>query len=1395
MVIRRQAICLITIIMAALVLFGCPASTPSNVTVPNLINLTQAEAESAITGAGLTVGTVNEEYHATIPANHVIIQTPSAGTSVAPGSAVNFVVSKGPATVTVPNVVGMTQSAAQSAITGAGLTVGIVNKLYHATVPADEVISQTPSAGASVAPSTAIVIVVSRGPAPVTVPNLIGATQTAALAAITATGLTVGTVTELYHPTIPANQVINQSPSGGVSVARGTAVDLTVSKGPAPVTVPNVVGMTQSAAQSAIMAAGLTVGAVTEQYHATVPAGQVISQTPSAGASVTPGTAVNLVISKGPAPVTVPNVVGMNQAAAQSTITGAGLTLGTVTEQYHATVPAGQVISQDPGAGTSVAPGTQVDLVISKGPAPVSVPSVVGMMQTPAQAAIAAASLTVGTIDEQYSFTIPEGQVIDQDPDAGAIVPAGSAINLVVSKGLPHVTVPNVVGKTQRVAEALIDEAALVVGVVTEVINDTVPVGNVISQNPAAGASVDMLTLVNLTVSLGSRQEVIHRQAWQDLIDGAHDSKFNKYAIYSSRSLMVLHPEVYLQADAVWLEQIATVYGGWLAEYQHRDRIDDQHYSQNVGALINEAFISGAGTEPTFSWQDFQRASHVANAKNSAEFYPEDAPCLNWLDMRLPLLWNAMKGTGWSIPYVSLAEALYFELRSEGKDVYLAITDNGHGYVIEVNGDEAVLHDPMTYPAAASATDGEIVLVMSQTAVWYPLIGRDDSHSNPGLLVAVQDISASAHPDLSDFEYTVLNDILFATELDSAMEYRWAVLFASRFGKQWAWRAKPIRDLTRSLFYERYGECGDRYTDIPYEFTALNMAVTELSNRVSPAAALLARAAQEQPTFPDSFTALSNQYLQWFKRSDSGLVYGHYYPAWLPNLDDKIISAVGDCFVEACNCGAALQIVKNPDWDVWISNYWHEGGGGHVVAGVYTDAGGGILSNGLYNSYQDDGPLWAQDTSEMFPLVYRLDSGFLSSGQTCNGYCFAPFTVPFTNLAYGAAAALLADIQAYEPAFLVAKGTYGSIDPSPIGSYITYAETLQDDWLAYDLPPLGSAPVQVPDLVGLSEVDAVIALGPPELLLYNVASAPTPEPAGTVISQVPAAGTSVDPGAGVNVVVSSGPAPIYADDYFVRTEGHGIKYHITDTQGGGYSDYAWAVSQYTDDSIGFVFTLIGDTTENSIGGLDARTYDGRTLVAMIGGDLRNQGLFFYKLSMPTETFSTDTWTYFGGTAYWLEMVGETTVGGTAFENCIKIYIDDSANTAEYLRGSGHFILAPGIGIVELVFTRSVGGSQVKFEYVEHRQFTRNTISGTISLDAVPAVGKIVQIHTVNWGTRALTDSLGRFSIQAYGPDIVLRIGDDSDDDGALDVIDGWPKTWKVINITGNVDVAVPLTSK
>ncbi|MEO8260530.1 MAG: N,N-dimethylformamidase beta subunit family domain-containing protein [Acidobacteriota bacterium] len=135
--------------------------------------------------------------------------------------------------------------------------------------------------------------------------------------------------------------------------------------------------------------------------------------------------------------VDVPDVVGQIQAAAASAITAAGLTVGSVTTASSETVPAGSVSRETPAAGTSVAAASAVNLVVSSGPAPVSVPNVVGQIQAAATSAITTAGLTVGSVTTASSATVASGLVISESPGAGTMVARASRVDLTISSASP----------------------------------------------------------------------------------------------------------------------------------------------------------------------------------------------------------------------------------------------------------------------------------------------------------------------------------------------------------------------------------------------------------------------------------------------------------------------------------------------------------------------------------------------------------------------------------------------------------------------------------------------------------------------------------------------------------------------------------------------------------------------------------------------------------------------------------------------------------------------------------------------------------------------------------------------------------------------------------------------
>jgi len=125
---------------------------PTGTAVPALSGLDLEGAVRALAGAGLELGPVTRQAHATTPAARIVSATPASGQQAARGAKVALVISSGPEGVAVPRVMGKTTSSARRAIKAAGLTVGKIRYRYDEDLAEGRILSQSPAAG-GVAPS------------------------------------------------------------------------------------------------------------------------------------------------------------------------------------------------------------------------------------------------------------------------------------------------------------------------------------------------------------------------------------------------------------------------------------------------------------------------------------------------------------------------------------------------------------------------------------------------------------------------------------------------------------------------------------------------------------------------------------------------------------------------------------------------------------------------------------------------------------------------------------------------------------------------------------------------------------------------------------------------------------------------------------------------------------------------------------------------------------------------------------------------------------------------------------------------------------------------------------------------------------------------------------------
>jgi beta-lactam-binding protein with PASTA domain len=198
----------------------------------------------------------------------------------------------------------------------------------------------------------------------------------------------------------------------------------------------------------------------------------------------------------GPTSVVASSVVGFTIQEATVALEGQGLLVGEITLE-PSEVETGRVLAQNPEAGTSLAVGSRVDLVVAGDANPI-VPDVITFTESDAVNALIAVGLRPGEITKSSSSK-PAGEVIGQTPGAGEQVPAGTLVDLVISNGQRGVA--DVVGLTAAEARATLRNEGFRVKEQEE-LSDRV--GVVLRQDPPAGTELALDSIVVITVGVAA---------------------------------------------------------------------------------------------------------------------------------------------------------------------------------------------------------------------------------------------------------------------------------------------------------------------------------------------------------------------------------------------------------------------------------------------------------------------------------------------------------------------------------------------------------------------------------------------------------------------------------------------------------------------------------------------------------------------------------------------------------------------------------------------------------------------------------------------------------------------------------------------------------------------------
>ena len=249
-------------------------------------------------------------------------------------------------------------------------------------------------------------------------------------------------------------------------------------------------------AEARLAEAGLD-AAPTEVFDPEVPAGIVVDVAPSEGASILKDGSVDLAVSKGPDLRTVPaGLVGLPAPDVTAALEAAGFVGPTPERIFDDATPADHVLTVSAEGDTQLPVDAEVRLLVSDGPAPLTVISVIGAPRDEAIRQLTDQGLVVAEELTDYSEEYAEGVVMAQNPTPGTAAYRTNPVSITTSKGPPLVLVPDVVGLDQGQATAKLEELGFKVDAQKSFFWDK----QVVNQDPPAGVAVPKGSTITLTV-------------------------------------------------------------------------------------------------------------------------------------------------------------------------------------------------------------------------------------------------------------------------------------------------------------------------------------------------------------------------------------------------------------------------------------------------------------------------------------------------------------------------------------------------------------------------------------------------------------------------------------------------------------------------------------------------------------------------------------------------------------------------------------------------------------------------------------------------------------------------------------------------------------------------------
>ena len=388
----------------------------------------------------------------------------------------------------------------------------------------------------------------------------------------------------------------------------------------------------------------------------------------------------------------------------------------------------------------------------------------------------------------------------------------------------------------------------------------------------------------------------VHLKAWRSTVDGALNDRFDKYALYMSRSLFVNHPEIYLRADRRFYHYVSTVPG-----YKNAFLEDDR---ESMEFLPHAQYYRSAPFSPDlFPWDD------TTTVTESRSLYPDRYPFLPYVDRRMLPIASTLKTTAKKITELEMASIRFqgfadelgstdevFVLYSEEEMAWVAAGDR---IVCAVTGEEV------------TELPGRVILVMNDQLAWYPLMDRDDRDWSSYLENLVARVASELTiPELTPEEADLLDTASEATSLECARQEAMATIAAVRStGRYTRWyEFHTLWDLAMPAEKER-----------AWQYYGYLEQFMIRSNKLSPITAFMAACAQNAEGY-NKILAVDREWIDLAALPNRNYVWGHLWDECLVeyNVDESYRINSGHCMAQACIISACLDMAG-------IDNYLLEG--------------------------------------------------------------------------------------------------------------------------------------------------------------------------------------------------------------------------------------------------------------------------------------------------------------------------------------------------------------------------------------------------------------------------------------------------------------------------------------